>query len=167
MLAPTFDANLLGLKCMKELYTLDHDFCELQANDNVSCEIFENGINEAFISFYVNNDSMPRKNRLCTLHPSSHALLGWIVHGGGLTEPLDGQIDILNEALLTLCTYIGKLYLNDHDVVEMFEICSKGECGIFYSHNRILSIKNNLHITHSPSHEFGRDMIVDCWDIFI
>jgi hypothetical protein len=73
-LLSTLDAKLLGFEQIKELYTIDHGFCE----EYKLCEKFTNGR-------YLRHDGfLFRENKLYVPNCSMRKLLVRESHGGGL-----------------------------------------------------------------------------------
>ena len=74
VLLSTLDAKLLGFEEIKELYTIDHDFCE----EYKLCEKSANG------RYFRHDGFLFRENKLCVPNCSVRELLVRESHGGGL-----------------------------------------------------------------------------------
>ena len=67
-----FDAKLLGVELVKELYSNDPDFSDIY----LSCDSATQG------KFYILDGFLFYLNRLCIPNCSIHSLLVWEAHGG-------------------------------------------------------------------------------------
>jgi hypothetical protein len=74
VLLSTLDAKLLGFQQIKELYTIDNDFCE----EYKLCEKSANG------KYFRHDGFLFHENKLCVPNCSVRELLVRESHGGGL-----------------------------------------------------------------------------------
>ena len=123
----------------------------MYAKDHKLGKLFEIHVNETCVGTHVVEDLVLHRIRLCTPHPSWHALFVWIVHGGGLMDLMDGQVDVTTRTLdVLLFAYIRKLCVNDHVMVKVLENYLERSCGKSFVLDEFLHRKNELSTLHLP-----------------